>query len=200
MDHFHFTWRHLRVDTCHAFACSFIITIGDKVLSGCCYLMVVLHTTYHFYTQFGNQIRRLAVYFFVASPALVATYVQYRCIHIGISQHACFPSGDQPYLVNQPAIPGMSQPQLGREVGSFITFHSANPFIGEVGGNAEPCFFYKKSLDFIQCPGMAGGGPYVFIVGGRKSPLLKTIQMFVNSSDSVFPQLVFPFGSRQIIL
>ncbi len=93
----------------------------------------------------------------------------------------------------------MPQAQLGREIGSFITLHSANPLVGKVRRNSEPCFFNEETLHFIQCPGMFGSRPYIFVVRWWKSPLLETVQMLVNSSNTVFPKLVFPFGSRQII-
>ena len=73
---FHFARRHLRVHACHAFAGAFVVTVSGKVLAGGGHLVVVLQAAHHFDAQFGYEVGRFAVNFFVASPALVASYVE----------------------------------------------------------------------------------------------------------------------------
>ena len=93
----------------------------------------------------------------------------------------------------------MSQTELCREIGCFVAFHSPDTFVGEIHRYSQTGFFYKKALYFIQCPGVTGSRPYIFIVRWRQPPLLKTIQMFVDGTHAVFPQHLLPFGSRQIV-
>ncbi len=155
MNHFHFPWRGLRVYSRHAFACTLVVTVGNEVFSGSCHLIVVLHAAHHFDTQFSNEVRGFSVHFFISSPSLVTTDVEDGGIHIGISQHACFSSGDKSYLADQFPVPRMSQAQLGGEVGGTVTFYAADAFVGEVDGDSEAGLFYEETLHFVQCPGMA---------------------------------------------
>ena len=93
----------------------------------------------------------------------------------------------------------MSEPQLCREIGSLVAFHSADTFIGKVDGNSETGLFHKKPLDFVQCPGMFRRRPDIFIVGRRQTPLPESVQVLVYRSYTVFPYPVFPVRLRQVI-
>ena len=195
----HFARRHLRVHACHAFAGAFVVTVSGKVLAGGGHLVVVLQAAHHFDAQFGYEVGRFAVNFFVASPALVASYVEDGGVDVGVAQHAGFASGDESYLANQFTVPGMSQSQLGGEVGGAVAFHAAYAFVGKVYGDAETGIFHKEPLHLVQCPGVARGGPDVGIVRGRQPPLLEAVQVFVDGADAVFPEQLFPFGGGEVV-
>ena len=94
----------------------------------------------------------------------------------------------------------MSQSQLCGEIGGTVTFYSADTFVRKVYGDAEARFFYEEALYFIQCPGMAGCWPYIGIIRWGKSPLLETVQVFVDGTDAVFPKHLFPFGGGEVVL
>ena len=145
----HFARRHLRVHACHAFAGAFVVTVSGKVLAGGGHLVVVLQAAHHFDAQFGYEVGRFAVNFFVASPALVASYVEDGGVDVGVAQHAGFASGDESYLANQFTVPGMSQSQLGGEVGGAVAFHAAYAFVGKVYGDAETGIFHKEPLHLV---------------------------------------------------
>ena len=101
--------------------------------------------------------------------------------------------------MNQVPVPGVSQSQLCREVGGDIAFYPTYAFVREVGRDAEACLFDKEPLYFIQSPGMTGSRPDIRVVGRRKSPLLETVQMFIDGSYAVFPELFFPVRCRQVV-
>ena len=94
--------------SCHAFTGTLVVAVSDKVLSRSSYLIVVLHAFYHFDAQFGYEIGRFSIYLFIASPTLVTSYMEYGSVYIGVSQHACFPAGDESYLMDEFTVPGMS--------------------------------------------------------------------------------------------
>ena len=72
------------------------------------YLVIMLQSAYHFDTQLGNKIGGFAVDFLIASPTLVAAYIEDGGVDVGIAQHAGFPSGDKSYLVDKFAVPRVS--------------------------------------------------------------------------------------------
>ena len=94
----------------------------------------------------------------------------------------------------------MSQSELRREIRSTITLYPPNAFVGKIDRNSKTGILNKKPLYFIQCPCMPESRPHILIIRRRKPPLLKTIQVFINGSYSIFPQHILPFGSRKCIL
>ena len=196
----HLAGRHLRVDARHALACSFVVAVGHEVLGRGCHLVVVLHSAHHSNAQLGHEVGRLAVDLFVAAPTLVAAHVEHRSIDVGVAQHPCLAAGDEPYLIYEVAVPRVSQSQLGGEVGGAVALNPAYALVGEVRRNAQPCLFDEEPLHFVQCPGMARGRPYVFVVRRWHSPLLEAVEVLVNGTYAVLPQFVFPFGRRQVVL
>ena len=169
------------------------------MLAGGGHLMVMLEASHHRDTQFGYKVGGFTVNFLVTSPALVASYVEDGGVDVGVAQHARFAPGDESYLANQFAVPGVSQSQLGGEVGGTVTLHATYAFVGKVYGDTETGIFYKETLHLVQCPGMARCGPDIFVVRRRQSPLLEAVQMFVDGADAVFPQHLFPFGGGKVV-
>ena len=108
MNHLNLVRRHLRIDAGHAFTPAFVVPVSDEMLSRGSHLIILLHPPHHFNAQFGYQIRRLPVHFFITSPPLVAPHIEYGCVNIGIPQHTGFPSGDNTDLADEFPIPGMS--------------------------------------------------------------------------------------------
>ena len=198
--HLHFARRHLRVDARHAFAGALVITVSHEVLGRGGYLMVLLQAMYHLDAQFGHKVRRLAVHFFIASPALVAPHVEDGGIDIGIAQHAGFAPRYLADAAHEAPVPGVSDAQLGGEVGGAVALHAADAFVGEVYGDAQARLFDEETLHFVQGPGVARGRPYILVVRGRQTPLAEAVQVLVDGADAVFPQRLFPFGCGQVVL
>ena len=198
--HLHFARRCLRVDARHALTGTLVVAVSYEVFARCGYLVVLLHAFHHLDAQFGHEVGRLAVHFFIASPALVAAHVEDGGIDVGVAQHAGFASRYLADAAHQAPVPGVPDAQLGGEVGGAVALHAADAFVGEVHGDAQARLFYEEALHFVQGPGVARGRPYVFVVRRRQAPLAEAVQVLVDGADAVLPQRLLPFGGGQVVL
>ena len=200
VDVFHFVRSHLRVHPGHALASALVVGIGAVVLCRCRHLPVRLHAGSHLHAEFGHQIGRFSIDFFVAAPSLVAAHVEDGRIDIGVAEQPSFPSGDVADLPHEFAVPAVTDSQLCGEVGSAVCFHAADALVRKVRGNSEPGFFHEEALHDIQRPCMLGSRPEPFAFGYREVPVAETVKMFVYRPDAVFPYLFLPCGSGEFIL
>ena len=153
--HFDLTRRHLRVAAREALAGTLIVAVGNEVLARGCHLIIGLQSFGHFHAEFGHQVGRLAIHFFVAAPSLVAPHVEDGGIDVGVAEQSAFATGNIADAPHQVAVPGMAQAELGGKVGGLVGFHASDALVGHVGRNAQAGLFYKEALHLVDGPGMA---------------------------------------------
>ena len=122
-------------------------------------LVILLKPEHHLHAEFGHQIRILAVDLLITAPALVPPHIENGRIDIGVTEQASLASRNIPHAADQLTVPGMPQPELGREIGRPISLDTANAFVGKIRRNAQPGLFDKKALHLVECPGMLGCRP-----------------------------------------
>ena len=198
MNILHFVRRHLRIHSGHTLASALIVGVCHKMLRRRSYLKVGLHTESHLHAKFAHKIGRLPIDLLVASPALVASHVENRGIDIGVAKKPALAPGYASHFADKFSIPTVPKAELSREIGRPIGLHATYPLIRKVSRDAKARVFDEKPLHLVQGRSMGRSRPKIGTVHlNRHPPLAESVQMLVNGSNAVLPQLRLPLRSRE---
>ena len=193
-----FVRRHLRIHSGHTLASSLIVGVCHKMLRRRSHLKVGLHTESHLYAQFAHKIGRLPIDLLVASPALVASHIQNRGIDICVAKKPALAPRDASHFADKFPVPTVPKPELGWEIGRPIGLHATYSLIRKVSRDAKARVLNEKPLHLVQGRSVGRSRPKIGTVHlNRHPPLAESVQMLVNGSNAVLPQLRLPLRGRE---
>src|SRR6185437_12196411 len=189
-------WGDMRVRADAAVPTAFGDAIDGKMFE-CGGDALALDTQGHLFSEFGDDKGIFAVAFERSAPAGVAGEVEDGGIDIGIAEGFCFAAYDLAGFADEGFIPGRADGDGSRQGGGTVVVEAVDAFISEVHGDAQAGLFDEPALDGIDGFGVAAKG--IGILGIGAGSARNSVEVFVDISDAVLPDLLFPFRCGQLI-